>query len=259
MYNEERRKKLVDVLSCLLNRLCECNDRFIMDDAHVTRFHALRTPSITIKYYLERISKYTICSEEVFTIALIYIDRLIKRNGNALVNSVTIHRLLITSIMLGAKFFDDHYYNNAHFGKVGGVSCMEMNLLEIEFLFLINFNLSVERGVYETYNKRLMIFDQSVENLKEQNCNQGSEVKQEKYEASSQLKTKTQKHQQILSQQVKSSVFNSVEATVTTHADNSEQSVVPSVAQKFRHYLGRRCVDESKFLQTPDQIPMKIR
>jgi len=258
MYNEERRKKLVDVLSCLLNRLCECNDRFIMDDAHVTRFHALRTPSITIKYYLERISKYTICSEEVFTIALIYIDRLIKRNGNALVNSVTIHRLLITSIMLGAKFFDDHYYNNAHFGKVGGVSCMEMNLLEIEFLFLINFNLSVEIGMYETYTKRLMIFNQSVENFKEQNCNQGSEVKKVEYEASSQLKA--QKDQQKLSQHVKSSVFNSVQANVTAHADNSEQSVVPSVAQKFRQYSVRRCADQPpKFLQTSETIPMKIR
>jgi len=249
--NEERRKKLVDVLSILLNRLCECNDRFIMDDAPATRFHALRTPSITIKNYLERISKYTICSEEVFTIALIYIDRLMKRNGNTLVNSGTIHRLMITSIMLGAKFFDDRYHNNAHFGKIGGVSCREMNMLEIEFLFLINFNLFVERGAYETYNKRLMIFDQSVENLKEQNCNQGSEVKKE---ASSQLKA--QKDQLKLSQQVRSSVLNSVQATVTTH---SKQSVVPSVAQKFRQYPGRRCADQSKLLQMPEQIPMKMR
>jgi hypothetical protein len=33
---------------------------------------------------------------------------------------LTIHRLLLTSLMCTAKFFDDHVYNNAMWANVGG-------------------------------------------------------------------------------------------------------------------------------------------
>jgi len=161
---EERIMKLVNVLSGVLSRLCERNDRFIMNHTAVTRFHALQPPQITVKSYLYRIAKYSNCSEECFVLALIYIDRLTKHNGNFLVNSLNVHRLMITSIMLAAKFFDDQYYNNTYFGKVGGVSRMEINLLEIEFVFMINFNLHVETDMYNTYNRQLMCHAQPSEN-----------------------------------------------------------------------------------------------
>jgi len=145
----------LDVLSEVLTRLCERNDRSIMNHSAVTRFHASRAPQITINSYLKRIAKYSKCSEECFVLALIYLDRLIRKNENIVLNSLNVHRLIITSIMLGAKFFDDRYYNNAYFGKVGGVSCKEINLLEIEFVFMINFELYVETEMYETYSERL--------------------------------------------------------------------------------------------------------
>lgn len=161
--NPERREKLVTVLSDVLNRLCDRNDRFIVNTTPITRFHALRPPQITVKYYLQRIGKYSNCSEECFVLALIYIDRLIRTNTSFLVNSLNVHRLLITSMMLAAKFFDDQYFNNAYFGKVGGVTCKEINLLEIEFLFMINFNLFVAAGTFKTYNERLMMHSMPTE------------------------------------------------------------------------------------------------
>jgi len=39
----------------------------------------------------------------------------------------------VTGIMLSAKFYDDHYYNNEHWAKVGGISNKEINFLEFEF------------------------------------------------------------------------------------------------------------------------------
>jgi len=173
--NEVRRNKLVDVLSDVLNRLCDRNDQFIMNNTPVTRFHALQATQITIKFYLQRIAKYSSCSEECFVLALIYIDRIIRKNSNFRVNSLNVHRLMITSIMLGAKYSYNHYFNNAYFGKIGGVSLKEMNLLEIEFLFMINFNLYVETSMYETYNERLLMsHSQPQENVQKhyasQNC-----------------------------------------------------------------------------------------
>jgi len=154
--NEERRSKLVSVLSDVLIRLCERNDSLTMRQSPVTRFHALRAPQITITSYLERIARYTNCSEECFVLALIYIDRLIKNNEDFLLVSLNVHRLIITGIMVSAKFFDDQYFNNAYFGKVGGVSCKEIDLLEIEFLFMLNFNLYVETELFGMYNRRLI-------------------------------------------------------------------------------------------------------
>lgn len=154
--NEERRQRIIQVLSEVLERLCDRNDRFIEENNVITRFHALRPPSIAIKYYLQRIAKYSNCSEECFVFALIFIDRLIRTNENFLVNSLNVHRLIITTVMAAAKFFDDQYFNNSYYGKIGGVTCKEINLLEIEFLFMINFNLFVTAHEYKTYNERLM-------------------------------------------------------------------------------------------------------
>lgn len=86
------------------------------------------------------------------------------------------------SVMLAAKFFDDQYFNNAYYAKVrplapallhrlplpasffcgarfatrtfpartqvGGVPCGEVNSLEVEFLFMTNFNLFVATDEY---------------------------------------------------------------------------------------------------------------
>jgi len=175
--NEDRRNRFVDVLSGVLTRLCERNDRFVINHPSVTRFQAIRAPQITMKSYLKRIVKYSNCSEQCFVLALIYIDRLTRVNEKFKVNSLNVHRLMITSVMLGAKFFDDKYYNNAHFGKVGGVSCKEINLLEIEFVFLINFNLFVETDLYETYKKRLESQAQPLNCTSWQQENQSAEIK----------------------------------------------------------------------------------
>lgn len=101
-----------------------------------------------------RVHKYASCSNECFILALIYIDRLIQRN-NFLLTELNVHRVVITAILLAAKFFDDAYYNNAYYAKVGGVLVSELNSLEVEFLFRINFSLRVAPDVFEKYNAEL--------------------------------------------------------------------------------------------------------
>jgi hypothetical protein len=102
-----------------------------------------------------RIHKYSSCSNECFILALIYIDRLIQRN-NFLLTELNVHRVVITAILLAAKFFDDAYYNNAYYSKVGGVLVSEMNGLEVDFLFRINFSLHVTPDVFDKYRAELV-------------------------------------------------------------------------------------------------------
>ena len=84
-----------------------------------------------------------------------YIDRLIQRNSFVL-TELNIHRVVITSILLAAKFFDDAYYNNAYYARVGGVLVNEMNSLEVDFLFRINFSLHFSPEEFEQYRRELM-------------------------------------------------------------------------------------------------------
>jgi Cyclin len=80
---------------------------------------------------------------------------LIQRN-NFLLTELNVHRVVITSILLAAKFFDDAYYNNAYYAKVGGVLVSEINGLEVDFLFRINFSLHVTPDEFEKYRCELL-------------------------------------------------------------------------------------------------------
>jgi len=147
---------LVKVLAAVLERLVNSNTSTARSDpGQVTKFHALKAPGIGVEAYLDRVHKYASCSNECFILALIYIDRLIERN-NFLLTELNVHRVVITAILLAAKFFDDAYYNNAYYAKVGGVLVSELNGLEVDFLFRINFSLHVQPDVFEKYKAELV-------------------------------------------------------------------------------------------------------
>jgi hypothetical protein len=57
--------------------------------------------------------------------------------------------------MLASKFFDDLYYNNAYYARVGGISNAEVNNLEMEMLHMISFSLCVSAEQYERYRDSL--------------------------------------------------------------------------------------------------------
>mmetsp|Transcript_1842 Transcript_1842/g.2653 ORF Transcript_1842/g.2653 Transcript_1842/m.2653 type:complete len:408 (-) Transcript_1842:216-1439(-) len=148
---------VVRVLAAVLERLITTNSHVSsgLDSSQITKFHALKAPAIGIHQYLERIHKYASCSSECFILALIYIDRLIQKN-NFVLTGLNVHRVVITAVLLAAKFFDDAYYNNAYYAKVGGVLVSEMNGLEVEFLFRINFSLHVTPAVFSKYQAELV-------------------------------------------------------------------------------------------------------
>lgn len=160
---EAEGQAIVQVLAVVLERLVTTNSRRSASSSssselaqqEQTHFHAQRAPAIGILQYLERIHKYASCSKECFILALIYIDRLIARN-DFLLTELNVHRVVITAVLLAAKFFDDAYYNNAYYAKVGGVLVEEMNNLECQFLFKIDFSLRVLPEVFEKYNAELI-------------------------------------------------------------------------------------------------------
>lgn len=100
--------KLISFLSSLLQRAAESNDLNPSFQAQkVSVFHGLTRPTISIESYLERIFKYANCSPSCYIVAYVYLDRFTQRHPALPLNSFNVHRLLITSVMLSAKFMDD--------------------------------------------------------------------------------------------------------------------------------------------------------
>jgi hypothetical protein len=168
------RPVLVSVLGCVLSQLFSNPlDKLPSDVRSISLFHTERIPSIGIADYLTRIALYGEASEEVLVMAFIHISRIHHANQVALqlvaqgadpmtlnpkpfvLNTLSIHRLLLLSIVCSAKFFDDAYFNNHFYAKIGGITLRELNLLEIEFLALISFDLHIPSGVYKRFYKEL--------------------------------------------------------------------------------------------------------
>uniref|UniRef100_A0ACD5Z2T9 Uncharacterized protein n=1 Tax=Avena sativa TaxID=4498 RepID=A0ACD5Z2T9_AVESA len=150
--------KVVAVLAGLLERAAKRGDADGSASASLAfRSPGGRKPEIGVRRYAERIYRYAGCSPACFVVAYAYLDRLALGDGEGAtgvavaVDSYSVHRLLITSVMVAAKFMDDIHYNNAYFARVGGVDVSEMNGLELEFLFVLRFRLNVTPDDFASY------------------------------------------------------------------------------------------------------------
>jgi len=68
---------------------------------------------------------------------------------------LNVHRILITAVCVAAKFLDDSYYPNLFYSQLGGIPLKELNNLEVEFLFGLNFALHVSPHEYNRYHSGL--------------------------------------------------------------------------------------------------------
>ncbi|GJN18878.1 hypothetical protein PR202_gb06088 [Eleusine coracana subsp. coracana] len=109
--------RVVAVLAGLLERAAERGDG---EAGASSAFRGRTRPGIAVRRYAERIYRYAGCSPACFVAAYVYLDRLARRRdreeeaeeeeaGAAVVgvDSYSVHRLLITSVMVAAKFMDD--------------------------------------------------------------------------------------------------------------------------------------------------------
>lgn len=117
----------------------------------LTLFHAASVPGITIANYLRRFKQFSLCSDSCYVLAFIYIDRLLQNNASFALSRRSVHRVLLTALLLAIKFHDDVYYTNLYYAQVGGIQLDELNRLEKEMLGLLHFDLHVQPQLYYTY------------------------------------------------------------------------------------------------------------
>ncbi|KAK5781237.1 Pho80p PWA37_002174 [Arxiozyma heterogenica] len=133
-------------------------------EVKLTRFHSSAPPSISVYNYLLRLAKYSSIEQCVFLTSLYYIDLLSSVYKDFTLDSLTVHRFLLTSTTVASKGLCDTFCTNAHYAKVGGVQCSELNLLEREFLRRINYRIlprddNITLCKYESHLGKVVITD----------------------------------------------------------------------------------------------------
>lgn len=78
-------------------------------------------------------------------------------NGFA-IDSYNVHRLVIAGVTVASKFFSDVFYTNARYAKVGGLAVHELNQLELHFLLLTDFRLTIPMAEIQQYGNQLLAY-----------------------------------------------------------------------------------------------------
>jgi hypothetical protein len=118
-----------------------------IDSVTVDFFTGLEAPSVSILDYCNRIVRYCRCSPECYIFALAYIRRAAAKGFP--ISELTVHRLLITAVVVAVKVRDDGHVNLGFYCRVGGVTHTDFLTMEIHFLMnIIDFRADVSLDEY---------------------------------------------------------------------------------------------------------------
>ena len=165
----EVEKKNIELISDLLKGICDKNEsQPINFNSNILKPFTTKTrPSISIKDYLLRLSKFTKMEESTMILVLIYIDRICNYNKIQLLYQ-NIFKIILASAFVAIKFNEDIHYSLEVYAKIGGVPPSELEYLEFHFLILIKFALNVNKTLYDKYSESLTSFQDDDEEEEEE-------------------------------------------------------------------------------------------
>jgi len=161
--NHTKESEVMNLINNIITEIIEDNKNQLKEkkipSMPKTVFFMKNLPNIKFLEYLKRINKYLKPEASTLIIALIYFDRICSEKLNKIVLiDNNIFKLFLTATILAIKYNEDTYDDNAYFAKVGGISLNEMNILEKEFLDLINFRLFVSVDIFTKYSNYLIYY-----------------------------------------------------------------------------------------------------
>ncbi len=106
--------------------------------------------------YLHRLAKHATLTPPLLLAMVYYIDRLCLMYQEFTINTLTVHRFLITAATVAAKGLSDAFWNNATYARVGGVRLAELKLLELEFLHRVDWKIVPNPEVLVAYYQGLV-------------------------------------------------------------------------------------------------------
>ncbi|RHZ50348.1 regulatory cyclin phoB [Aspergillus thermomutatus] len=155
-YDQADPRDLVILISSMLMELIRFNDKIPLHNGRLTRFHSRSPPRISVQDYLQRLTTHATLSPPILLSMVYYIDRLCALYPAFTVSSLTIHRFLITSATVASKGLSDSFWTNKTYARVGGISMAELALLELEFLFRVEWRIVPQPEVLVDYYQSLV-------------------------------------------------------------------------------------------------------
>jgi len=140
-FKDEHVADIVTLVSMVLTEIVEKNDRTPFSSEKLTRFHSRAAPQISIKDYILRVVKFCKLEKAMLIVCLYLADLFTNSYVNFTLNSLTVHRFLITAFTVAAKGLCDQFCSNTLYARVGGLSVIELNLLEVEFLVRVQYRI----------------------------------------------------------------------------------------------------------------------
>ncbi|KAF8864413.1 cyclin-domain-containing protein [Acephala macrosclerotiorum] len=132
---------MVVLISDMIQELIQTNDSLPLRTGVLTRFHSRTPPGISVHDYLQRLAKHATLTPPLLLSMVYYIDRLCLLYPAFTVTTLTVHRFLITAATVAAKGLSDSFWNNATYARVGGIRIAELGLLELEFLYRVDWKI----------------------------------------------------------------------------------------------------------------------
>ena len=147
---------LATIISSMLVELVRINDKIPLKSNNLTRFHSRAPPTISIADYLARLTTHATLSPPILLSMVYYIDRLCTLYDAFTISSLTVHRFLITAATVAAKGLSDSFWTNNTYARVGGVTMKELALLELEFLWRVEWKIVPKPEILEDYYRSLI-------------------------------------------------------------------------------------------------------
>lgn len=113
------------------------------------------------RYVLKILARTRICIPIVL-IGLIYLKRLIRSDPHIKLNDGSEFRIFVVALLLASKNYDDQRISNLLFSKISGLKLYELNIMEVEFMSMINFDLIVSSKKYYQTVYRLQQLSDSI-------------------------------------------------------------------------------------------------
>ncbi|BFZ54420.1 hypothetical protein PYCC9005_001456 [Savitreella phatthalungensis] len=106
----------------------------------LSRFTAVKLPNVSVRDYLERLHTHCpLSNAKILALAhyLVALDVMYTHIAK-IIRKSTVHRLILTGLVVASKVLDDRIIRQKRWSIVGGISLPQLNGLELAFFFLLN-------------------------------------------------------------------------------------------------------------------------
>ena len=124
-----------------------CRGAPLSGSEHLTIWHVGSESTLSISDYVRRLTAQLRLDEEVLVVAYLFILRFLANHENSLTSS-TVHKVVLSAVILADKWHQDKQLSMRQYGRVGGVAPREAARLESHFWKAIQFRVHVSGAAY---------------------------------------------------------------------------------------------------------------